>query len=68
MVGIIAIVDLLRQDRQEIKDVVGMTRILVLKYLDMLLVMKKYQKLISVKPGMGRTASSTTDRRTGSSR
>jgi hypothetical protein len=68
MVGIMATVDLLRQDRQDIKDVVGMTQIPVLKYLDMLLVMNGYQKLINVKLGMGRTASSTTDQRTGSSR
>ena len=68
MVGLMATVDQRRQDRQDLTDVVGMTQILVLKYLDMFLVMKKYQKLISVKLGMGRTASSTTDRRTGSSR
>ena len=68
MVGTMATVDLLRQDRQDIKDAVGMTQIPVPKYLDMLLVMKKYQKLINVKPGMGRTASSTTARRTESSR
>ena len=67
MVGIIATVDLLRQDRQEIKDVVGMTQIPVLKDLDMLLVMNGYQKLNNVKPGMVRRASSTTARRTESS-
>ena len=57
-----------RQDRRDIKDVVGMTQIPVLKDLDTLLVMNGYQKLNNVKPGMGRTASSTTDQRMESSK
>ena len=68
MAGIMATVGQRRQDRLDIKDVVGMTQIPVLKDLDMLLVMNGSQKLINVKLGMGRTAFSTTARRMESSR
>jgi hypothetical protein len=68
MVGIMATVGQRRQDRRDIKGVVGMTEIPVLKDLDMLLVMNGYLKLNYAKPGVGRTVSSTTARRTESSR
>jgi hypothetical protein len=68
MVGIMATVGQHQQDRRDLMDVVGMTQILVLKDLDMLLVMNGHLQLNYVKPGVGRTVSSTTARRTESSR
>ena len=68
MARIMAIVGQRRQHRQDLMDAVGMTQILVLKYLDMLHMMNGYLQLNYVKLGVGRTVSSTTARRTGSSR